>query len=360
VKAARDKVAVMYSDDQGETWSQRIIVAGDFDLEVSDPDTGAPVRVGEPIPDIAVDPNNGNLYAVWLDARFSNYKADGVAMSMSTDGGLTWSRPIKVNQTPTDIPVPNQQAFDPSVAVAANGTVAVTYYDFRNNTSASGLLTDYWLVHADSDFANPASWSGDEKRLTDGSFNMEEAAVARGYFLGDYEGLAAGGKDFNSFYALFAVAKLEDNRPASNIFFRDPPPKTDFAAENLAPTEAPLPFAAVARDSTLASRTVPSSVVFGGDLDGTATWGLALGFPDDGSGPTRVLHTNAGENRTPTPTAGLDLAAVDQTFAAGVRDAMGVLIGPSRTTSKSRDVTTDWLPDDRSLDTASPDTGFGG
>lgn len=351
VKAARDKVAVMYSDDQGETWSQPIIVADAFDLEVSDPDTGAPVRVGEPIPDIAVDPNNGNLYAVWLDARFSNYKADGVAMSMSTDGGLTWSRPIKVNQTPTDIPVQNQQAFTPSVAVAANGTVAVTYYDFRNNTSASGLLTDYWLVHADSDFANPASWSDDVKRLTDGSFNMEEAAVARGYFLGDYEGLAAGGEHFNSFYALFGVAKLEDNRPASNIFFRDPPPVTDFAAENPAPTEVPPPFAAVAVDSTLLASRV---------LNGSAAWGLAPGFPD-WIGPTRLLRTVAGENRTPTPApAGLDIVAVDQTFAAGVRDAKGVLIGPSRTTSKSRDVPDDWPTDDRSLDTAFPETGFRG
>ena len=41
---------------------------------------------------------------------------------------------IKVNKTPTNIPIGNQQAFTPSVDVAADGTVAVTYYDFRNNT----------------------------------------------------------------------------------------------------------------------------------------------------------------------------------------------------------------------------------
>src|SRR5262249_17230190 len=44
---------------------------------------------------------------------------------------------------------------------------------------------------------------------------------SRGYFLGDYQGLAAAG---NSFYALFAQAGLENGKPASDIFFRDPPP----------------------------------------------------------------------------------------------------------------------------------------
>jgi len=45
--------------------------------------------------------------------------------------------PVKANQTPNAA-----AAFTPSVYVAANGTVGVTYYDFRNNTSAAGALTD--------------------------------------------------------------------------------------------------------------------------------------------------------------------------------------------------------------------------
>src|SRR5258708_22959270 len=94
---------------------------------------------------------------------------------MSTDGGQTWTAPIKVNQTPTNIPAGDQQAFPPSVAVNSDGTVAVTYYDFRNNDAGSGLATDYWLVHAGSNFANPSSWTADEKRLTSTSFNMENA-----------------------------------------------------------------------------------------------------------------------------------------------------------------------------------------
>ena len=58
-------------------------------------------------------PANGRLYAVWQDASFDNNQADAIAFSQSLDGGLTWSTPIKVNQTPTSIPIGDQQAFTP-------------------------------------------------------------------------------------------------------------------------------------------------------------------------------------------------------------------------------------------------------
>jgi hypothetical protein len=219
-KADQNSLAVTRSTDNGVTWSAPIIGPSIQQLEVTDPDTGAPVRAGEVLADIAVDPGNGNLYLVWSDARFSNFQHNDIAFSMSTDGGLTWSTPIKISQAPTSISDSDQQSFVPSVAVAANGTVAVTYYDFRNNTTASGVPTDYWLVHASSAFTNPASWTTDEKRLTDTSFDLEMAPLSRGYFLGDYEGLAAGG---NNFYALFTQSGSGTDGK-SNIWFRDPPP----------------------------------------------------------------------------------------------------------------------------------------
>jgi hypothetical protein len=227
-QADQNVLGVLRSTDHGATWSAITEGPGIETVGVTDPDTGAPVRSGEPLTSVAVDPNNGNLYAVWADSRFSSKNSvDGVAFSMSTDGGLTWSDPIKVNQTPTNIPAGNQQAFTPNVAVNSNGTVAVSYYDFRNNDANPGLPTDYWLVHADSNFTDPSSWSANELRLTNASFNMENAApTSRGYFLGDYEGLAAAG---TSFYALFAQAGADSSDP-SNIWFRDPPPAPDTAA----------------------------------------------------------------------------------------------------------------------------------
>ncbi len=86
--------------------------------------------------------------------------------------------------------VPSTQAFTPSVAVAADGTIGVTYYDFRNDTSSPPLTTDYWIVHSHD---GGATWTEDHVA---GPFDMTNAPVARGYFVGDYEGLASIGRSF--------------------------------------------------------------------------------------------------------------------------------------------------------------------
>src|SRR5262249_51035526 len=137
-QADHNVLGVMRSTDHGATWSAITDGPAIEVVPVTDPETPAMVPDGDPLTSVAVDPNNGTLYAVWADARFSTkFSSDGVALSMSTDGGLTWSDPIKVNQTPTNIPAGDQQAFTPTVAVNSSGTVAVSYYDFRNNDSAA-------------------------------------------------------------------------------------------------------------------------------------------------------------------------------------------------------------------------------
>jgi hypothetical protein len=256
-QAGQNVVGVMRSTDHGFTWSDITTGPSIEAIDVLDPDTGAPVRAGEPLLSVAADPTiNGRLYAVWVDGRFSGFTHDDIAFSESDDGGLTWSNPIRVNQTPTNIPAGDQQAFTPAVAVNSAGTVAVTYYDFRNNTSTDvGATTDYWLVHASGSFTNPSSWAADEKRLTslaDGvtgkPFNIENAApTSRGYFLGDYQGLAAAGQ---SFYALFAEAGNSPSDP-SDIWFRDPPPAPESAS--VAPVTAATTSASTAAVDALAA-----------------------------------------------------------------------------------------------------------
>lgn len=306
-QADQNVLGVMRSTDHGATWSAITTGPAIETIGVTDPDTGAPVRSGEPLTSVTVDPNNGNLYAVWADGRFSGFAHDDVAFSMSTDGGLTWSDPIKVNQTPTNIPAGDQQAFTPTVAVNSGGTVAVGYYDFRNNDASPGLPTDYWLVHAGSHLTNPASWASDEKRMTDTSFNMENAApTSRGYFLGDYQGLASAG---TSFYSLFAQAGSGASDP-SDIWFRDPPAAAGGGGDGAAAgtgAEAGTP-------SSLAPAVGPQGPVGGGLTDALAPVGADLGSsaarfllsPSDMesfSAPTGEYATAATETEAARPSA---------------------------------------------------------
>lgn len=186
-------VTVIRSTDKGLKWSKPIIVNKLFAVNVTDPDTGQPVRTGGIIPEVAVDQNSGNLYTVWQDGRF-NSNFSHIAFSMSNDGGLSWTEPVKIDKTPDGI-----SAFTPSVHAASDGTVGVTYYDFRNNTPAAGLPTDYWLVHCNinNTCTNPANWS--ENHIA-GPFDMETAPLARGLFVGDYQGLSSAGSSFLPFF----------------------------------------------------------------------------------------------------------------------------------------------------------------
>ena len=189
------------STDHGQTWSGPFIASDMRGAGVYDPVGNQTLRVHDELFPIAVDPATGNLYIVWGDSRFSSGQIDEIAFSQSTDGGATWSTPIKINKTPTSLPLGNRQAFYPTIAVASDGTIAVTYYDFRKiKTTSTALLTDDWVIFckpsATNPPTNPASWSG-ELRLSVGSFDFHLAAYSnQGRMIGDYFGLQAIGNDF--------------------------------------------------------------------------------------------------------------------------------------------------------------------
>ncbi len=215
-------LSVIRSKDKGLTWQNRkrpIKVARINFKGTREPgDKRAPIRTGDFLPSIAVNRDNGSLYVVWQDARFSGRKNNGIAFSTSKNNGLNWSPPIQVNKTPTTIPPANQQAFTPSVQVADDGTVGVTYYDFRFfDAKTQAIETDYFFTYcretSDQSCADPNNWK-EETRLTNESFNIETAPFAGGLFLGDYEGLASAGNDF---IALFSQTRGTDT---ANVFFR--------------------------------------------------------------------------------------------------------------------------------------------
>lgn len=143
-------LAFKYSPDHGETWlpegASIIISTLEPALERVDPETGQAIRAAEFLFDVAVDAISGTLYAVWQDGRFNDAQYDSIALSVSHDSGMTWTPPVKINQTPTHLPIENQQALVPSVAVNDLGDVAITYYDFRFDGDEPRALTDYWAI----------------------------------------------------------------------------------------------------------------------------------------------------------------------------------------------------------------------
>ena len=186
--------SVIKSGDGGATWSQPIAIAADMDIGAFDPFTGAFLRTGSGLPDVAIDQHTGELYVVWEDARFSGGRFDEVALSRSLDGGATWSTPKRVNRETGDA------AVSPMVAVGADGTVGVSYYDFRNATQSvdeSTLPTNYWLTTS----RRGGNAFDTEEAIIGSPFDLKSAASAGGYFVGDYQGLAADGDAFVAFFA---------------------------------------------------------------------------------------------------------------------------------------------------------------
>jgi hypothetical protein len=206
---------VIVSADKGSSWTGPFRIADALAVGARDPDTGAPIRDGANLPQVAVAPN-GHLWVAWQDARFSGGAHDGIALARSTDGGRTWGAPVQVNSAPS------AQAFTPSVHVTANGTIGVTYYDLRSNTGdAATLPTELILARS----LDGARWT--EHRIS-ATFDLATAPVARGYFLGDYQGLASADNVFVPVYVrtnsgdaanrtdVFAVATRSLAAPASS------------------------------------------------------------------------------------------------------------------------------------------------
>jgi hypothetical protein len=175
----------MRSNDAGLHWSAPSRIAPIRTTQLFVPDDGFPIRAGDYLPDIAIDPNNGDIYVTWADGLGT--ALNKIVMAKSTDGGRHWSGPTIVSAGG-----PNAQAFNHAIEVTADGTVVLTYYDDRNNVLDDGVATtDVWLRHSHD---GGDTWEPEQH--LHGPFDHYLAPISffapgdpRGLFLGDYVGL---------------------------------------------------------------------------------------------------------------------------------------------------------------------------
>jgi hypothetical protein len=195
------RLAVQRSLDRGLTWEPPVFVADKLTVGTVDAASGLPIRDGGIVPTFAAGPDGG-LWIAWQDARFTAGAHDAIALSRSTDGGLSWSAPVAVNRDPS---VP---AFTPVLQVRSDGLVGLLHYDLRNDTPDPATLpANAWLLTS----RDGVNWS---EAAASPTFDLRAAPNAGGLFLGDYHGLvgAVGG-----FMALL-VTTTPDTNNRTDVF----------------------------------------------------------------------------------------------------------------------------------------------
>jgi hypothetical protein len=123
------------------------------------------------------------MYAVWQDTRFNPAGLNDIVLSVSTDGGASWSAPRVVSPQ-----APGLDRFTPAVAADA-GVVHITYRTRAGSGTAPTVSEDY-IASADSGKTfGPELSVGPPAALQWAAVSAEGAPPVA--FLGDYMGLAA-------------------------------------------------------------------------------------------------------------------------------------------------------------------------
>jgi hypothetical protein len=169
------------SMDGGATWTIPITVA-----TVQQPDT--PIRPGDQfrffaILSAAVDPNTGALYTAWTDSRNFNTNGTDVLYAKSTNGGTTWTAPIRLSHDPTGIV---RDHITPMLTVSEDSRLQAFWLDRR--LDPANHLFDSWYS---SSTDGGATWDPDTRVSTASQDLNVGLPPGSGGAAGDYWGLDA-------------------------------------------------------------------------------------------------------------------------------------------------------------------------
>lgn len=172
--------------DGGETWepSTRIItnIRGIRN-------SGVPqnMRVNS-FPVMAVDigngPNSGNIYVVWTNVGIPGQNTGSdrdVYMIKSTNDGITWSAPIRVNQDPIG---QGKSHYLPWITCdPSNGILSVVFYDNRNTNANQA---EAWVA-----VSTNAGETWEDFKVSDVSFTPSPIPGFASGYMGDYLSISA-------------------------------------------------------------------------------------------------------------------------------------------------------------------------
>ncbi len=128
--------------NQGATWStteKTVSAISDWDYAIPGLDraNGQPVTVCDVAPN---SPHNGTIYINWSDQRNGANDTD-IFLSKSTDQGVTWSAPFRVNND-----APGKHQFLTWMTIdQTTGYIYIVFYDRRNYTDEQ---TDVYLAYS--------------------------------------------------------------------------------------------------------------------------------------------------------------------------------------------------------------------
>ena len=156
-------------------------------------------------PVIAVDPSSSKtVYMVYAadptDAAGLDY--GDIFFTKSLNGGLTWTIPMRLNDDST-----TKDQFHPDMAVKADGTIDVVWYDKRNSSN-----DDSWDVYIAKSTDGGASFSTN-LRITDKSFATPDNSISTEKWMGEYLGLVV---DSSFAYVAF-TSSINDSK--GDVFF---------------------------------------------------------------------------------------------------------------------------------------------
>jgi PKD repeat protein len=136
--------------------------------------------------DVSGGPNNGNIYVIWTNIGVPGINTGtnkSVYLIRSTDGGSSWSTPIRVNKGSF---ADGKEAYEPWITCdPETGTIAVIYYDDRNTASTA---CETWVSYS-LDAGN--NWT--DFRVSDVSFTPSPIPGLASNYMGDYLGITSKG-----------------------------------------------------------------------------------------------------------------------------------------------------------------------